>query len=355
MRRVGVVAFVTAVLLVPVSLARASYDPVGAGSVKVTMSKAFAAVLASHGVKIEPKGGVQRRGRRLTFPASGGEVDPALGAGSVEAQGSITLAGRRPVVLRQVVFKSKRSPLYAKVSGSQLKLAQGARVTSGRFGFGAKFRATGLRLSSKAASRLNKKLGLGGDARPGMLLAVVAAVAQPATVHVAEGSRVSVAIDPAFAAKLNGLFVSVNPIAPAELAPGPAVTLPIGAESILSPQASAGVLKLGGAVELLQLGSSQMFWRELWVEPASAALVAETDTEPAPPHPGPQPRGPLLALGADGAATADPASRTIELQGRSLSLTPATATLLNSAFAEGKDTFAPGERAGVLSFKVAAE
>lgn len=356
MRRALAVLIAGAALLAAPPAEAASYDPVASGKTTLTLSPSFARFLAERHVSIELRGGAKRQGRRIVLPVAGGEVDSAAGLAGVDNAGTIIfVAGKRQLPLRAIVFKAKRSPLYAKVGGGQLKIASAKRISSSRKGFGASFNATGLRLTAKAATRLDKKLRLGRALRGGEEIGTLAVSVQPRTVHLLPQGRIYLAIDPAFFAKLNDLFVSLNPIAPAELAPGPVLSFPVGLESTLAPDAGLGTIKTGGAVELLQLGSAQVFWREQWLEPGSAAISSEVDVQPSPPRPGKQPRGPLLSLVPGGSVVSNPSSRTIEISGKAVSLTAATAESLNAAFADGRPTFAAGEPVGTLSTSVASE
>lgn len=334
--------------------AKAAYNPLAGGSTEISFAKSFLGTMQSHGVRLQVRG-AKRQGSLVTLPAASGEVDPKTGTGTVESSGTVVFAaGGRKVILRKIAFKAKSAPLYAKVGGGQLKLATGARLTSRRSGFGAVFSATRLRLTSKFATRLNKKLHLGKSLSGGQLLGTVEVKTQPANVHLQQAGRMYLAVDPTFASKLDGLFVSINPIAPAELSGGSTLSFPVGAESVLAPDASSGTVKLGGQIELLQLGNAQVFWREIWLDPA-AALLVETDVEPVPPHPGVTPQGPLLSLPPGGSASSNPKGRTISIAGRPVILTSAAANLLNEAFAAGKQTFATGESVGSISITADAE
>lgn len=342
------------VLAVPPAGA-AEYDPVASGATTLTISAPFAKLLASHHVSIQAKGGAKRRGPKIVLPASGGDFDPVLGTGTVESEGTIVfVSGKRRVPFRAIVFKAKRSPFYARVGGTQFKVAGAKRLSSKREGFGVGFTATGLRLSAKVATRLDKKLRLGKAIQPGQEIGVLTSRVAPRTVHLLPQNRVALALDPAFVAKLNKLFVSLNPIAPAELGPGPTLSFPIGPESALAPDGTTGLIKTGGSVELLQLGSAQIFWREVWLEPGAAVIAAEADVEPSPPKAGRQPQAPLLSFPAGGQLVADPAAGTIVVSGRGVTLTAATAEALDSSFAEGKPTFVAGESVGTISFTAQA-
>jgi hypothetical protein len=149
-------------------------------------------------------------------------------------------------------------------------------------------------------------------------------------------------------AKLNGLFVSVNPIFPAEHA-GPIFTFPIIVGGAIAPDASLGTLRTGGDVEFLQLGAGQVFWHEFWLDLGAKSDSAEVDVEPTPAFPGKLGRIGVLDLGPP-AVSADPKARTVSVSGAPLALQAQTAKTLNEAFAEGKEAFAAGEAVGSLSF-----
>ena len=352
------IAVLAAAVLLPIAPARAgsSYDPVGTGTTTLTLSTSFSRFLSRHHVSLEPLADAKRTGRKIAFPVSEGELDPGAGLASVVSEGKLMfVAGNHRVLFRSIAFKATRTPLFAKVGGSQLKVASAESLKATREGFGARFFATGLKLTAKVATRLNKKLRLGRELKPGTEIGSLAVSVTPQTVHLRPEGRINLAIAPPFFAKLSELFVSLNPVAPAELSPGPVLSFPVGHESTLAPDGSLGTIKTVGAVELLQLGNTQIFWREPWLEPGIRAIVAEADIEPAPPNPGRQPRSPLLSLALDGQVTPTPSARTIEIAGRSVSLTAGAAEALNSAFAAHQPTFVAGELLGTLSTFVTAE
>jgi hypothetical protein len=336
-------------LLAP-SAEAVEYDPVASGTTTLTFAPAFARLLASHHVSVQARTGAKRHGRAIAIPASGGEFEPLRGAGTVESEATIVfVAGKHKVPFRDITFKAKTSPFYAKVGGGQLKVAKAGKLSFKREGFGIGFTATGLRLSAKVATRMSKKLRLGKALAAGQQIGTMVSRVTPASVHLLPKNRISLALDAGFVAKLNKLFVSINPIAPAELGAGPTLSFPIEPESALATDGSSGLIKSGGAVELLQLGSAQIFWREIWLEPSLSTLASEVDLEPSPPKAGKQAHGPLLSL-AGGQVSAEPVARTISASGETAVLTAATADQLNSSFSDGKTTFAAGETVGTLSY-----
>jgi hypothetical protein len=343
-------AALTALALVasPVS-ARASYDPIGSGTTKLTLDKRFARLLAANDVELLAEGGARRRGRSFALSVSGGRLDPTKAKGVIEQEGTLFFQrGRLRVPLREIELKTKREPLIAKVGGSQLKLASAAKLGFERQGFGSEVSARGLRLTAKLATRLAKKLRLHGVFKPGQPLGTLRSLAQPQTLAILPEGRATIALDPAIVAKLNGLFVSINPIFPTELAPGNLFSVPIIRDGALSPDAALGTLRSAGAIEFLQQEAGQVFLTEFWFEMASATALAEIQIEPTPTFKGKLGQLAALAIGAS-SVSFDPKARTITLSAP-LVLSAQTAAAFNEAIAAGQPIFNAGEAFGTLSF-----
>jgi hypothetical protein len=341
---------ILAVSLVTAAFASATYDPLGSGTTKLTLDQGFARSLAAHGVVLKGTQGANRQGRAYALPISGGSLDPTIGKGEVETTGTLAFErGPRRVPLRTIVVRTKHEPLIAKVGGSQLKVASASRLSFERKGFGSKITATQLRLTAKLATRLAKKLRLRGAFEAGQLIGTLRVDAAPRTVAILPSNRATLSPDPAFLAKLDGLFVSLNPIAPAERAAGPTFSFPIIGGGQLAPDATLGTLRTGGALEFLQLGSGQVFWTEPWFDFGTRSMLAEAQLEPAPTFPGKLGQLPLLSL-APGAVSSDPKARTIAVAGAPLALNATSAAHFNLAFAQGKETFHAGEALGTITF-----
>ena len=329
--------------------ARTAYDPVGSGVTRIVLDKRFAGFLERAGVSVTAKSGAAKRGRKLVFPVTGGSLDPTVGRGEVEQEGSIVFDGPgRRLQIRKLVVKTTQAPLVARVGGSQLKLVTSTATTAKRSGFGTAFTARNLRLTAKVATRLNKKLRPRQQFEAGQSIGTLVTEAQPQLVSVVPTGRATFAFDAAFVAKLDQHFVSLNPIAPAERA-GLAFTLPIVAEGALAPDASAGTLRTGGEIEFLQLKAGQVFWHEPWFDVGVRAALADVNVQPTPAFPGKLGQIPVLGLGG-GAVSSDSGARTISLAGAPLTLAAATAATFNQAFAAGKEDFVAGEFLGTLSF-----
>lgn len=347
MRRCGLVLVLLLLLAAPT--ARASYDPLGGGVTRLVLDKRFAAFLDQAGVRIGTKAGAAKRGSALVFPISGGRLDPTVGVGEIDQQGSLVLRNARSrVLIRKLVVKTSHAPLVAKVGGSQLKVATSEATGSRRDGFGTSLAAKKLRLTEKVVTRLNKKLRPRLPFSRGQVVGTLVSEPQPLVTAIVPTGRATVVFDSAFVAKLDQHFVAVNPVFPAEHV-GPTFTLPIVAAGALAPDASKGTLRTGGQIEFLELGDGQVFWSELWFDIDLRSVLAEVDLEPTPAFPGKLGQVAALAFGT-GTVSSEPAARTISLEGAPLTLSAETADAFNRAFAEGAGYFSPGELIGAVAF-----
>jgi hypothetical protein len=339
-------------LLAFASLAQATYDPIGSGTTKLILDKGFVAQMKREGVKVLAKAPAKLKAGTITLPVSGGTIDPTISKGEIEAEGQVVFqAGNRKVPLRSIEHKTKKTPLYAKAGGGQLKIAKARSLSFTREGFASDFAAKGLALTQKVATRLNKKLRTKDFFHEGQLIGTLKTTTQPQLVSILPQGQATLIPDPAFLAKLKSLFVSLNPISPAELSPGPVLRFPIAGGGQLAPDGSEGTLRTAGAIELLQLGAGQVFHREYWFDLGAKATAAEVDVEPTPAFPGKL--GQIGVFGIDmsrASVASEPKSRTISVGGAPLTLAAQTAQTFNEAFAGGKATFAAGEAFGSVSF-----
>lgn len=331
--------------------ATAAYDPIAGGSSELALAPGLLARLRHDGVRLSARAPAQLRGGKVSFPAASGKIDPVAGRGAIDHEGALVFsAGRRRLPMKALQLKTTRarSPLAAKFGGGKLKLAESSRLTTERAGFGFVASVTAIRLSAKVAERLDKKLRLHGTFVAGMPFGRARTVAQPQTAAILPRGRASLELAPGFAAKLQSLFVAVNPVFPAEH-PGP-FTFPITGRQI-APEGSSGVVRTAGSLELLQLGGGQVFWADPYADLGARLVSAEADLEPSPKFPGKLGRVPLFDA-APGTLASEPRSRTVSISGIALALQGSTAEALNQSFAEGKKVFEAGEAVGSLSFTV---
>jgi hypothetical protein len=339
--------------LITAASASAAYDPVAGGSTTLVLSPRFREVLHENGVRLEARGGARVRGAELGFPVSGGRLDPSVAKGVVEHEGAVVFrAGRRRLPMKALQLKTTqlKSPLSAKFGGGKLRLAESSRLATSRAGFGLAAAVRDIRLSAKVAVRLDKKLDLRGAFQAGELIGRTRTVVEPKTAGVLPKGTASLDLAPTFAAKLQDLFVAVNPAFPAEH-PG-SFTFPITGREI-APDGTSGTIRLAGSLELLQLGGGQIFWAEPYLDLGSRVLSVEADLEPTPILPGKLGRVAVFDLGA-GSVVSDSVERTVEVAGAPLTLEAEAARHLNEAFAPKAPVFAAGEVVGAVGFKAQA-
>jgi hypothetical protein len=345
-------ALLLAVYATPAAAAT-SPDPLASGSTTLTVAAPFKRLLVSHGVTLTATAPASARSNSYSLPLAAGTVDPTVSRLSLQSSGALVFArGHRRVILRRLGLKTAHVPLIAKVGGGQLKLASAAQRRFSRPGFASALRATGLRLTAKFATRLSKKLALHGVFVQGQLLGNVSALVAPATVTVQPTGSLGLILDTAFVAKLNSLFVSLNPVAPAERFSPTYFTVPFIPAGTIAPDGTSGVPRTGGSLEFLQLGAGQIIWHELWFDLAAGNVLAEVDEEPTPTFPGKLGQLPIAILAA-GAVSSDPRIRTVSISGAPLTLGAQMAAAFNEAFAkpQGKsDIFQTGEPLGMISF-----
>jgi hypothetical protein len=338
------------------SPAVAAYDPLDAGSVVITLEPSFARFIREERIELRAVAPAVEHGNKLALPVTGGKFDPTARRGTVGTSGSLVFErGRNKVPLRQVDIKPSRTPLLAKVGGGQLKVASSRSIATTRSGFGSRMTISDLELTSKAVTRLNKKLRPRMPFSVGQTLGRILVNAQPGTVTVLPSGRATLVPAPGILDKLKSLFVSLNPIAPAELAPGPVFTFPLLTKGAIAPDGNHGVVRVGGELEFLQLGGGQIFWREDWFDLGGRLTSAEVDLQPSPPYAGKLGRVDTLDLSNTAVVKSEPTARTIAVDGQSLALRAGAAEAFNQAFAEGKPVFAAGEPFGSLSFEAVGQ
>lgn len=343
-------------LLLPATSRAALYDPVGQGATTIHLAAPFARDLRRAGVKLKATQGAKLKGRSVRFPAEAGRIEPARGLGKVKHGGALQLTrGPRKILIRRLIFQSaaRRSPLAAKVGGGQIKLATSRPVRVGRLRFGIKAKAVGLLLTANLASRLDRKLGVGGAEalKAGEPLGTAVTVVEPSLAAIASTGRLDLTPDQGLLDKLNALHVALNPIFPAEHLNG-VFSFPIDGGRI-APDGSSGYVATQGSLEALQLGGGQIFWREPFLELESLALSAEADVEPAPPYPGKVGRLAVAGLTLTG-LDPEPNKRTVKVSG-TVALSGDAAGEMNEAYAQGKPEFSAGETLGSVSGVVVGE
>jgi hypothetical protein len=253
----GLLAAALFALLAFAPVASAAPDPLAGGTTTVTLKQGFVKSLKKKGVTIRKISPAKLKGKKATFPVTGGQLDPTTGVGTVLHSGGLKFkAGKRTAPVKALEINTGRKSLNAKVAGKRMKLATLAGLSFTRNGFGVILAVKKVKLTGAAAKRLNKKLGYTGKApsppfRGGRLIGSARSEPQPLTVTVLPGGNVTFTGNASTLAKLAKVQVKIETIPPTgSLAPG-LYEFPIIGGTI-SPAGTAGVVQSSGGVRLVQ-------------------------------------------------------------------------------------------------------
>lgn len=359
---VAVVAALAASLaLAP--LASAASDPLAGGTTTLTVKKGFKKKLNRKKIKLLKWGSGKVKNRNVTLEVTGGSLDPLTGEGTTEQGGGFKFKYRkRTVPVTELTIDRTGKAAYAKVANARMKFGFLGKYSYAREGFGVNVNAGKLKLTGKAARRIDNKLGMkkqkpfkGGD-----VMSNAYSATQPKTVAVLPGGEATLVTSLPTVAKFVGLGVELTPIAPAteELALPPLFFFPIGGGTI-APDGMGGIVETLGGVELQQeplLGLTlTMKLNAIWVDLTAKTATVEVDIQSSNPELAPTPgnigRSSIADLDLAGATiVSDPSSRTVSVSNATASLQEVTALVLNEVFAGKAEVFKGGDPLGTFSF-----
>jgi len=236
--------------------ASATADPVESGSATITLNNGFTKYLKTFGIKTTKIAPAKLKGKKATFPATGGEVDPTTGGGTVNLGGGLKFkAGKKSAPVKGLVLDTNKKALFAKVAGKKIKLAAVSGYSFTRAGFGVSMTVKKLKLTKTAAKKLNKKLGYAkGKPKPfiaNKLMGSAKAEEQPATVALVPGGNVSFNADQELLKKLKDVEANAAVIAPTTEKGFGNYELPITGGNI-GPTGQTGQVQTGGGLLLTQ-------------------------------------------------------------------------------------------------------
>jgi hypothetical protein len=236
--------------------ASATADPVESGSATITLNNGFTKYLKTFGIKTTKIAPAKLKGKKATFPGTGGEVDPTTGGGTVNLGGGLKFkAGKKSAPVKGLVLDTNKKALFAKVAGKKVKLAAVSGYSFTRAGFGVSMTVKKLKLTKAAAKQLNKKLGYAkGKPKPfiaNKLMGSAKAEEQPATVALVPGGNVSFNADQELLLKLKDVETNAAVIAPTTEKGFGNYELPITGGNI-GPTGAAGQVQTGGGLLLTQ-------------------------------------------------------------------------------------------------------
>jgi len=336
--------------------ASAASDPLASGSTTLTLNRGLVKKLKRSGVRILKVGSATVRGRKATFPVTGGSLDPTTGAGTVNHSGGIKFKrGKRNVALKNFIVDTTTASLNGRVGRKSQKIASTKGVTFTRNGFGVDVKVSNLKLTGKTARALNKKLGLKGKkkVRGNSSLGASASTTQPSTVTVLPVGNASLNPDSAtlakFASKGVNPLTDIRPINGAGVGPGPSFVFPISGGTI-GLTANAGTLNTSGGLAIAPAAKLKTEFNNLSADFGTKVITAEVNITPSPPGPGNLGRTSIADIDLTGATvSSDASARTVSVANMTVKLQAVAAATLNEVYPGGVN-FVAGDSLGTVSF-----
>lgn len=362
-------------------LASAAANPVApGGKTTITLNSGLVNKLKKSKVKLSGISPATVKGKTVTLPIGSGSIDTA-GAGELEHEGGLKFkAGKKSVKVTALVLTTSTNSITAKVGSKTMKLATVAGASASRNGFGTNVSASSLKLTSKAAKELNKKLGLPtktkkkkngkkvkGTPAPfkaNQVLGKSATETQPKTLGVQPTGAINLTLDPSDISKLAEVGTELQLIAPATPVALTTVGFPIGTTGTIAPSAKEGSVRSLGGIKLHQpLGGSEetnITLNAIWVELSTGRATVEVTIQSTipPANLGEFHRISIATLDMSGATIKeDPAAHTVTVENGKANLEATTATVLNEVLGTpyGKKPFNAGDPLGTFSFTATTE
>lgn len=292
------------------------------GSTTLKLAPLTAEALALNGVKVAPINPAKVKGNGIAFPITGGSINPASAAGTINHSGGLAFrAGGTRVALTnfRVHVGAKRAILTAKVGNGRLTVLSlslaNAKVV--RNGLNTTVKGVQAKLSGQAAKALNAAFSTSLFAK-GLAIGSVVVKAKPAQVELAGGAT-TLALDAGAGAALASLNITAAPVDPAQ-ATGAGLEFPITGGK-LDAKTFAGTVKHSGGIRLSRgdtVVDLTSFTINVDSDPDLTALVGGA-------------RVSILNLDLS-QLSASVQGRQITLSGVKASLTAAAAGALNTAF-----------------------
>jgi hypothetical protein len=307
------------------------------GSTTLKLDAGTARALDGLGVSVTPITPAKAGSKGVSFPITGGSIDPATAAGTITHSGGLQLrAGATRVRLTRFAVGVDKTPsISVKAGGARLhaftlSLAK-AKVT--RAGLRTNVSGVVVKLSAKGAAALNKAFGVKAFAR-GLRIGTATVKATPGQIAFTGGAT-SLALDPGAAQALAALGVSAAPAAPATANPDGSLAFPITGGKVDAKSLAGSITHSGGLT--LTKGATVVTVSDFTIATAPAPKLSA-----------------LLGAARFDLATLDLSAARVATSGRAVTVGPVTAKLtraaadaLNQAF--GTTAFAEGLTIGTAT------
>lgn len=302
----------------------ASANPIGSGSTALKLDGAVAKVLSKNKVTVAPVKPASVMKGAISFPITGGTLDPVSAAGTVPHSGGLRFqSGKRKLVVRNFIVNTGKGTLTAQVGTARVPLLSldlsKAKIT--RSGLGVVVRNVGVALTGTAASALNKtfKVKL---FRKGLRIGAVTVTALPSSVQLQATGATELKVSAVALGALGGLGVAPAAITPGTLT-GDTFSFPITG-GMANASTFAGEVTHSGGISLTK-GPTVVSLSNFTINiDDNPDLVASVGGEAGP-------RVSILDLDLSG-LTAEVDGRNITLGNVEADLTAAAAGALTTAF-----------------------
>jgi hypothetical protein len=322
----GTTLFATGILALALVFAlagSATANPIASGSTALTLDRGVAKVLTQNKVRVAPVKPASVVKGAISFPITGGTLDPTSAAGSITHSGGLRFrAGKSSLVVRNFTVDTVKRNLTAQVGKARvplLSLDLGKAKVS-RNGLGVVVRSVGVSLTGTAASALNRtfKVKL---FKKGLRIGSVVVTALPESVQLAAEGNTQLKVSATALGALGALGVAPAAVGPATLT-GDTFAFPItGGQANTST--FAGEVTHSGGISLTKSPTTVVLSDFTVNIDASPDLVATVGAG--------GPRVSILDLDLKGLTT-EVNGRDIKLGNVQANLTPAAATALSTAF-----------------------
>ncbi|HEX7058905.1 MAG TPA: hypothetical protein VF176_03555 [Solirubrobacterales bacterium] len=355
---VALAAMFVGLVLAPT--ASATSDPLASGTTNLYLKKGFKTKLSNNDVSIKKWGsGAVRNKSVVDLPVSGGSMDPTTGQGTVDTGGGFKFKHRkRAVPVTEMEIDTTRKSVFAKVAGAKMKFGFLAGTASFfRNGFGVDVKSTQVKLTGKAAKRINSKLGL-ADEKPfkgGNVMSNSYSATQPSTVTILPTNSATLAGNVGtlgkFATKGINPFTQITAIAPASKPTVTSFNLPISGGTV-APDLSSGTLNTSGGVQIEKTAGATMQLTNIGIDLGTKVALTDLTILPTPGNAGRASIADIVMTGAT--VVIDPATRTFTVSGAVANVQAVAAATLNTTFPGGTD-FVAGDPFGTFSFVAQAQ
>jgi len=335
-----------ALALVPAAAAQA--QPLENASATMQLNGALARKLKKEEVRLTALKPAQAKGRNVVLPGTEGSLEPRYGSGYLYLGGGFKWrAGKKAATLRRLILNVEKRALTAVVNGTTMKLAELAPQLLTVTGFDFADAVKSMKLTGRAASTLNRRLGLQGVFKAGRSLGAATATGRFGELQVS-GGDLTLTVDDAFRQKLQSVEADVR---------APTVSMPLQGGRVTSGL-SASVMGENGLV-FVQPNKSELGEP---VERMIGFITTYASTEPGQvsgaanvtfPRPG--------TLGYPGGWLATIPTSPIQFNAETgeaggsfpMALAPQMASLLNETIGASRgqpSLFSAGETLGTVSF-----